>query len=345
MTDNVFSLPSLGWSDRWNALFLEVAEPGFVPGRVIRRDRGWVLVATETGTVAAETGGLTEDAVTGDWLVLSGDRPAAVLARKGALRRRGPDGAEQVVAANVDTVLLVCGLDRPVKPGRIARGAIQAWDAGASPLVVLNKADLSPDPAGAVEAVLASTPGLDVFTVSCRSGEGLEAVRRAIAGSTTVLLGESGAGKSSLLNALAGRTLAAEGEVRKGDAKGRHTTTRRELHLLPGGAAVIDTPGTRSLGLAATAEAVEGFYADIDRLSEGCRFSDCSHAGEPGCAVLAAVEAGEVQAGRLESFLLLRREVESQQVRMSPHLRRRRERSFARLTREGQRAKRGRLDS
>ncbi|HEX2052768.1 MAG TPA: ribosome small subunit-dependent GTPase A [Actinomycetota bacterium] len=345
MNDPYFPLLSLGWSDRWAALLAEVppVPESPVPGRVVRRERGVALVATAAATVPVEVSGLPEEIVTGDWVALAGGRIASLLPRAGLLRRRGPDGSEQLLAANLDLVLLVCGLDRPVKQGRISRGAVQAWDSGASPVVVLNKADLVEDPMATAEAVAATALGVDVLSVSSRTGAGLDAVRDAIAGRTSVLLGESGAGKSSLLNALAGRTVSEEGEVRRGDAKGRHTTTRRELHVLRGGSTVIDTPGIRSLGLAASTEAVESVFADVEEISALCRFADCSHGSEPGCAVRQAVEEGRVRSDRLEAFLELRREVESQELRANPHKLRRMERSFARFTDEGQRAKQGRL--
>lgn len=337
------SLFSLGWNDSWAALLAEAEIPGAVPGRVVRRDRGWVTVATGTAVESVEIAGQTGEIVTGDWVVLAGGRVAATLPRKGVLRRRTSDGLEQLLAANVDVVLLVCGLDRPVKPGRVHRGAVQAWDAGAEAVVILNKTDLTIDPKEAADAIAAETFGLEILPVSSRTGEGLEAVHETIRGRTTVLLGESGAGKSSLLNALAGRSLAAEGAVREGDAKGRHTTIRRELHVLPDAGIVIDTPGIREFGLAATPEAVESAFEDIEELAQGCKFADCGHETEPGCAVKAAIEAGTVRRGRLDAYLRLRRELESQVVRENPYERRRRERRFARLTDEGQKAKKGLL--
>jgi ribosome biogenesis GTPase / thiamine phosphate phosphatase len=337
------SLLAFGWNDRWAALLGDLELPGAVPARVVRRDRGWVTAATPDGVQSVEIAGQTTEIVTGDWVALVDGRVATILPRKGVLRRRTSDGLEQLLAANVDVVLLVCGLDRPVKPGRVHRGAVQAWDAGAEAVVILNKTDLAVDPREAAEAIASETFGLEVLPVSSRTGEGLDAVHETIRGRTTVLLGESGAGKSSLLNALAGRPLAAEGAVREGDAKGRHTTIRRELHVLPGSGIVIDTPGIREFGLAASTEAVESAFEDIEELSQGCRFSDCGHDTEPGCAVKAAIETGGLRPGRLEAYLRLRRELESQVVRENPYERRRRERRFARITDEGQNAKKGLL--
>ncbi|HEX2148880.1 MAG TPA: ribosome small subunit-dependent GTPase A [Actinomycetota bacterium] len=344
MTNLSFSLRSLGWNDYWTAVMAEVTAPGAEPARVIRRDRGWIRVATDSDVRSIEIAGQTGELVTGDWVVVEADRLLATLPRKGVLRRSGRGGVEQLLAANVDIVLLVCGLDRPVTPGRVHRGAVQAWDAGASAVVVLNKADLFDNSAGIAQAIAGETPGLEVLTLSSRTGEGLDAVRAHIRGRTAVLLGESGAGKSSLLNALAGRELSEEGAVRESDSKGKHTTVRRELFVLPEDAVVIDTPGIRAFGLAASTESVEAAFEDIEELAEHCRFGDCGHVTEPGCAVKEAIEQGTLRPERLQTYLGLRRELASQVVRVNPHARRRQERKFARLTREGQDAKRGLLD-
>jgi ribosome biogenesis GTPase / thiamine phosphate phosphatase len=344
MTNREFTLRSLGWNEYWSALVADITEPGAEPARVIRRDRGWIRVATDTDVRSIEIAGQTGELVTGDWVVVEGDRLLATLPRKGVLRRSGRGGVEQLLAANVDIVLLVCGLDRPVTPGRVHRGAVQAWDAGADAVVVLNKADLFENSAEVARSIAEQTPGLEVLTVSSRTGLGLDRVRAAIRGRTAVLLGESGAGKSSLLNGLAGRGLSEEGAVRESDSKGRHTTVRRELFLLPDDGVVIDTPGIRAFGLAASTESVEAAFQDVEDLAEQCRFADCGHLTEPGCAVKAAIEKGALRAERLNTYLGLRRELESQVVRANPHVRRKQERKFARLTREGQAAKRGRLD-
>ena len=327
------SLPELGWGDRW-AAHLAGFGPGLRPARVVRRDRGWALVATGGDPVVKVPLNAVGDVATGDWVALDGDRIAAVLPRHGVLRRRGPEGTEQLLAANVDIVLLVCGLDRPVKPGRINRGVVQAWDAGSAVLVVLTKADLCGDPGAAVAAILGQTPGVDVVGVSSRTGEGLDAVREALRGRTAVLLGESGAGKSTLLNSLAGEELAETREVRRGDAKGRHTTTRRELHVVGGLCLIIDTPGLRAFGIAAGAEAVDAAFADIEELAPGCRFRDCRHDTEPGCAVRGAVRSGAMDQGRLEQYRRLQREAASEALRANPHQRRRAERRGAAMIRE-----------
>ncbi|HSP02477.1 MAG TPA: ribosome small subunit-dependent GTPase A [Acidimicrobiales bacterium] len=305
-------LEALGWDESRRAEVEAIDAPGGVPGRVVRQDRGWVQVARADGVHGARTrADRVGTPVVGDWVVVVDDEVAAVLERRGVLRRADPVGeGEQVLAANLDRVLVVAGLDRPVKAGRIQRAAAQAWDAGAEPTVVLTKADLVADPESLRAGVAAEHPGTDVVAVSSRTGQGVDELAHALGGDTVVLLGESGAGKSSLLNALAGAEVALTGDVRAFDAKGRHTTTRRELHLLPGGGIVVDTPGIRAIGLFVDPEAIDAAFSDIDDLSAQCRFNDCTHDHEPGCAVRAAVEAGELSAERLEAFGELHAEAE-----------------------------------
>ena len=340
MTSFSPSLDALGWSSRWAALLGEIPQPGAVPARVIHRDRGFATVSTGDDALTFPLSDRFGQLVTGDWVAIGAGGIAGMLPRKGALRRRGPDGVEQVLAANLDVVLLVCGIDRPVKAGRIQRGAIQAWDAGASPTVILNKADLGPT-AELRSGIELESPGLDVIEVSTLTGVGLDLVRAAIGGRTVVLLGESGAGKSSLMNALAGESLAGIAAVRAGDAKGRHTTTRRELHVVPGTGIVIDTPGTREFGLAADQSSIDAAFADVEEIALGCRFYDCRHATEPGCAVRAAIDSGVLPAKRLESFNRLQREVDSEVLRANPHHRRRNERRFAKVVKQAVKIKRG----
>jgi ribosome biogenesis GTPase len=260
------------------------------------------------------------------------------------LSRRDAEGDEdQPVAANVDTLVIVCGLDRPVRTGRIQRSVAQAWDAGATPLLVLTKTDLDRSgeaAAAAVDAAREADPTLEILSVAAKTGEGLDELAAHAVDRTIVLFGESGAGKSTLLNALVGEERAATGEVRSGDAKGRHTTTARTLHLLPGGGCLIDTPGVRALGLSADAEAVEATFDDITALDGDCRFRDCRHDQEPGCAVRAAVESGALSADRLEAFHRLRREAEGVALRNDEAARRKVDRDFAKIAKEAQRHKR-----
>ena len=302
-------LDELGWDDDWRAL-AETA--GGIPGRVVRQDRGWVQVATADDVVAARTrADRVGTPVVGDWVTVVDDEVAAVLDRRNVLRRADPVGeGSQALAANLDNVLVVLGLDRPVKSGRVQRAVAQAWDADAEPIAVLTKSDLVPDADAIRDEVAAEHHGLDVLVVSSRTGAGIAELRDRIAGGTIVLLGESGAGKSSLLNALAGGDVAETGDVREFDGKGRHTTTRRELHLLPGGGIVVDTPGLRAIGLFADPEAIDAAFRDIETLAERCRFADCGHDREPGCAVQAAVADGALSAERLETYRAMLSEAE-----------------------------------
>lgn len=339
MTDDV--LARYGWNDRWAALFDDAGVPEADPGRVVRHDGVAVTVAMRDGLRQVALARSVEPAPTvGDWLAVAHEAAMAVLPRTSLLTRRtARTGTTQSLAANVDAVLIVCGLDRPVRAGRIDRFVTLAWDAGAVPAVVLTKADLVDDPAAMAAEVAATHPGVDVVVASVTDAGGLDAVRAVVAGRTVVLVGESGAGKSSLANALVGAEVMATGTVRRGDAKGRHTTTTREAHPLPDGGVLIDTPGIRSIGLSADPDAVAATYADIDDLAATCRFSDCAHDGEPGCAVAAAVESGDLSPERLAGWRALEREAAAAELRANPHLLRDRNRRFSRITRDAQRRK------
>ncbi|HEY4377563.1 MAG TPA: ribosome small subunit-dependent GTPase A [Acidimicrobiales bacterium] len=337
------SFPALlpyGWGDRWAALLGEV--PDGRPGRVIRHDGVAVLVMTADGERSIPLHRTLEPApVVGDWLGLaSDDRIAAVLPRSSLLRRRAAGReVEQPIVANADLVVIVCGLDRPVERGRIQRFTALAWDAGAEPAVVLTKADLADDPAPVVATVTDEAPGIEVRLVSSVRGDGIDEVRRLVAGRSVVLVGESGAGKSTLLNALADADIAATGAVRASDAKGRHTTTSRHLHPLPGGGVLIDTPGVREVGLWVEAGAVADTFPEIDELAVDCRFNDCIHETEPGCAVTAAVAAGDLAADRLQAWRDLLAEAQSATRRSDPAAQRRFGRQSGRIAREAQRLK------
>ena len=340
-------LSAYGWDDRWSARLAaylaspeaaEVVEP--LPGRVVRHDGAGLMVAlAEAGPVRAMFGRPVVPApVVGDWVVVDRHRtPQATLPRDSLLRRRAAGGeGEQALVANVDVVLIVCGLDRPVRLGRIQRTMTLANDAGAESLVVLTKADkVGPEvPAEAVRTVAEVDPTLEVVTLSATGGWGIDDLLARVGSRTVALIGESGAGKSTLVNALVEREVAAEGHVRAGDAKGRHTTTSRELHLLDGGGILVDTPGIREVGIFADADAVAETFPDIEELLGTCRFNDCAHEQEPGCAVLAAVAEGRLTPERLANWRALEAEAASAALRSDPAAFRRSGRQRGRQIRE-----------
>jgi len=306
-------LGPLGWDPDWERTLASTA-PEARPGRVLLHHGVALVLALPEGVETIMlTQRLRPAPTVGDWVAVIDDEAVAVLPRRSLLRRRNAHGdGEQQLAANIDMVLLVCGLDRPIKDGRIQRGTAIARDAGARPVVVLTKAsrpaDGIADAENAAAEVREAHPGIEVVCTSVKEGEGLVELRRLIGTATVTLLGESGAGKSSIVNALLGAEVAATGAVRDGDAKGRHTTTSRELHLLPDGGVLIDTPGIRAVGLVTDTDAVAETFTDIDELAETCRFADCQHEGQPGCAIAAGLEAGDIVAERVAAWRRLRHE-------------------------------------
>lgn len=334
-------LSGFGWGPRWDALAADGIAAGLDPGIVVRHDGSAVLVAGRDGVAHAALTATSPLVAVGDRVLVADGVVREVLHRSSLLQRRDPSTGEgQPIAANVDVVVVVCGLDRPIRSGRIERFVTLAWDAGAVPLVVCTKDDLAEPEAlaEATEAAEAAAPGTSVLVVSALDGDGLDELRSELADRTAVFVGESGAGKSTLLNALAGVDLAATGGVRAGDAKGRHTTTARQLHVLDG-FRVIDTPGVREVGLWAGVDAVDATFDDVVGLAADCRFGDCAHDGEPGCAVAAAVDGGRLPAARLDSWRRLRHEAASAELRADPVAARRAAKRFGRMVREAQRMK------
>ncbi|MGY2064322.1 ribosome small subunit-dependent GTPase A [Blastococcus sp. SYSU DS0619] len=337
-------LSDLGWTpDRGSAL-----PPGCEPGRVARVDRGRLSVLTAAGERrVAPAAALYDDPAgpaVGDWVALRGELAVAVLPRTSAFTRTaaGRTSAAQVVAANVDTVLVVDTLIGEARLRRVERYLAVAWSSGATPVVVLTKADLCADVPAGVAQVAEDALGVQVLAVSSLTGAGLDAVRALLPpGGTAAMVGPSGVGKSSLANALSGRTVAGTRDIRD-DGRGRHTTTARELHALPGGGLLVDTPGMRELGLYDDADGVGRAFADLTELATGCRYRDCAHRTEPGCAVAAAVEAGRLDPARLTSWRKLQAEAHRQQLRVDARARAQ-ERARLRTVHRAQRAQPNRL--
>lgn len=327
-------LSDWGWDDTWAAA-LAAARPDREerPGRVSGQERDRWNVQLEDGPAVARITGSFRGPlpVAGDWVtVRSGPSPAdpvsivVVLPRRSAMSRgaAGDGDAEQVLASNVDLIWIVQGLDASPNLRRIERYLAVAWESGAVPEIVLTKADLCADVDAAVAEVETVAMGVTVHVVSVASAERVQRLRDHLRpGRTVALLGPSGAGKSTLINALADAPLSATGDVRPFDGKGRHTTTRRELFHLPGGALLMDTPGLRELRVWALDEGLGQAFPEIEELAAQCRFRDCRHESEPGCAVLAAAAAGQLDADRLASYRKLRAEMAYLERRVDPQAR------------------------
>jgi ribosome biogenesis GTPase len=323
------ALEELGWDADWASRFGQLQQDNLSAGRVAAQHRGAYDVWTEDGEVRAHAAGrlFYEHEVgapipaVGDWIALERTTITSILPRRSAFTRKraGFSSDEQVLAANVDTAFLLGGLDDDFSLRRLERYITTAWDSGATPVVVLTKADLCPDVAEAVFAVERVAIGVPVHPVSNVTGEGIEQLAPHLApGRTVVLLGSSGVGKSTLLNRLAGEELMRTAAL-AADGTGRHTTTHRELVRLPDGALVIDTPGLRELQF--WEGDVSAAFEDIEELAAECRFRDCAHAREPGCAVLAAVDDGRLELDRLRSWRKFQRELEAIAARTDRRLR------------------------
>jgi ribosome biogenesis GTPase len=344
---------ALGWSPGRQEEFEQYAVGGLVPARVAAQHRGAYVVYAEGGERPAEVAGrLRHEAAgpsdfpaVGDWVAVE-DAPEAdaatihaVLARATAFSRKaaGEEAVEQVVAANVDVVFLVSAFGDDLNVRRIERYLASGWESGAEPVIVLNKSDLSVDLPADLAEVEAVAFGVPVHVVSCLAGAGLEELKAYLAGNRTVaLLGSSGVGKSSLLNRLVGWERQEVKGIRD-DGRGRHTTTFRELVPLPGGGLVLDTPGMRELALWDAAGGVEDTFTDVADLAAACRFADCAHEREPGCAVQAALADGSLAEERLESYRKLQRELDHLELKADPRAlaeARRARRRFARSLRK-----------
>ncbi|HEX4747358.1 MAG TPA: ribosome small subunit-dependent GTPase A [Gaiellaceae bacterium] len=345
------TLARLGWTDELEAAFTTYAERGFLPARVVAEHRGGYYVRSELGDRLAHARGRLRDdelwggmPAVGDWVAVCdapGDRFAieALLPRRTKVSRKTPwlKAEEHILVANVETVLLVSGLDADFNPRRLERYLVAAWDSGADPVIVLTKLDLCDDLGKLAEAEAVAV-GVPVLAVSNVTGEGIDEVRALLAPARSfVLLGSSGAGKSTLANRLAGREVMATGGLRN-DGRGRHTTRHRQLLVLPDGAILIDTPGLRELQI--WEGDVDSAFADVAELASQCRFNDCAHSTEPDCAVREALSSGELDEDRWSSYLKLQRELRAIEARSSHRLQRELKSRWRARARETRRARR-----
>ena len=324
-TETRWNLHTLGWSDHFAQAFEPLSRPNVIPGRVALEHKHIYRLFTEQGERLARAAGRlrhrasapVEYPAAGDWVAVRlnpGEARGAILhilPRTSRFSRKvaGELTQEQVVAANIDTVFLAMGLDADYNVRRIERYLVTAWNSGAAPVVLLTKADLCEDVDARVREVEALAAGAPVHATTAMAEGGVEVVRRYLQrGRTVAILGSSGVGKSTLINRIVGRELLRTGDLTADGRRGRHTTTNREMIVLPGGGLIIDTPGLRELQLWDPGESLGNAFPDIGALAEGCHFGDCAHDTEPRCAVRQAVEEGRLSPDRLESYLKLQAE-------------------------------------
>jgi len=334
------NINELGWNSFFEKHFGEIEESEFIPARIACQHKGRYDIHCSHGSMTAEISGklqhesvlIADYPAVGDWVVVSA-RPHEdkaiihkILPRKSSFSRKailaggrkgvGGETEEQILAANIDTVFLVSGLDRDFNIRRIERYVTIAWDSGANPVVILNKADVYRNFEERVEEVETIAAGVPIHPVSATEKTGLDALQQYLTpGNTVVFLGSSGVGKSTIINSLLGDNLLKVGGLRVHDQRGRHTTTHREMIILPSGGIVIDTPGMRELPLWSDDEGLSRTFSDVEEIAEQCRFRDCRHQGEPGCAIEQALEDGTLDQGRFDSYGRLQKELKYLSVR------------------------------
>lgn len=316
------TLEQLGWTPYWDAVHYDT-DPTATPARVGIQQRhlytllgdGWDAIAEVTGRFRHEAAGPAEFPAVGDWVLTERDADAvqitALLPRRTEFARRmaGPKPLQQIVAANVDVVFLVSGLDHDYNVRRIERYLTLAWESGAKPVIVLNKSDLCEDIAAVIAEVESVAFAVPIHAVSASERTGLADLAAHVApGQTAALLGSSGVGKSTIVNALLGNERQVTQQVREDDSRGRHTTTHRELIPLPNGGILLDTPGMRELQLWGDGDGLEKTFEDVAAWAESCRYRDCTHTNEPGCAVIEALGRGELREDRYNSYRKLQKE-------------------------------------
>jgi ribosome biogenesis GTPase / thiamine phosphate phosphatase len=322
----MINLEKIGITEEIKRNFEEFKDKGFKLGRIALEHKHMYRVWLEEGEyLCTLTGRLTYEAVdredlpaVGDWVVIktsSGEKKGtiqSILPRKSKFSRKaaGLVTEEQIVAANIDTVFIVNSLNDDLNLRRIERYLLLAWESGAKPVIILSKADLTKELENKIEQVSAVAIGVPVIAVSVVSDMGTQELREFLTpGKTVALIGSSGVGKSSLVNFLTGSNKQEVQEIRESDDKGKHTTTHREMIQLPEGAVLIDTPGMREVQLWTSEEGISESFADIEEYTSGCRFRDCKHNNEPGCAIIAAIHAGELDENRFSSYKKLQKEL------------------------------------